>query len=387
MANQQGFSAAAGVGSLAKLFAHFDRTKMYDKDGNLKYVKYDNLTVRGFDRRTNTSEIDPSRTHLNYNLAPEREGGQAAFVERRLAEIYVHKSALKNAVVDWAVTLPALDQYEGREREFFQVCYDRLVKKFGEENVVSAYVHWDETTPHMHFVYMPIVPDKKHEQGFKLSKKDSNTVRYTVIENGRRVEKENSAAFSAYVHFILDQAVCTEMGFERSGITLTPDERTRKRAAKYEMTMPEYKEVQQMLAQTRAEVTAETERLESVRRSITSIQGEIDRVEGEIGIEERRIEELDERNRQARGRIEDLRDRIAAFADRAVNRLEMLVKRGDAAFRRLCGSGEKAPDGPRSAAAPYRTRKQEKTSLAGDRARVTQPGGRTGTTRGRGWKR
>lgn len=380
MANQQGFSATAGVGSLAKIFAHFDRTKMYDKDGNLKYVKYDNLTVRGFDRRTNTSEIDPSRTHLNYNLAPEREGGQAAFVERRLAEIYVHKSALKNAVVDWVVTLPALDQYEGREREFFQVCYDRLVKKFGEENVVSAYVHWDETTPHMHFVYMPIVPDKKHEQGFKLSKKDSNTVRYTVIENGRRVEKENSAAFSAYIHHILDEAVCESMGFERSGVSLSNEERVEKRTTKYEMTMPEFKEANRMLEQARnnlASVVAETEqateRLERLRR--TEAQARED------------IAKIDRRINETRSRIERLRERITAAADKTIERLRILVKRGDAAFQRLCSSGEKAPDGPRSAAVPYRTKTQEKTSLAGDRARVTQPDGRTGATRGRAWKR
>lgn len=29
------------------------------------------------------SQIDPDKTHLNYNLAPAREGGQKAFIERR----------------------------------------------------------------------------------------------------------------------------------------------------------------------------------------------------------------------------------------------------------------------------------------------------------------
>lgn len=31
---------------------------------------------------------------------------------------------------------------------------------YGEQNVLSAYIHKDETTPHMHFSFIPVTVDK-----------------------------------------------------------------------------------------------------------------------------------------------------------------------------------------------------------------------------------
>ena len=39
-----------------------------------------------------------------------------------------------------------------------------------KENVISAYVHFDEVTPHMHYAFVPVVEDKK-KGGYKLSAK------------------------------------------------------------------------------------------------------------------------------------------------------------------------------------------------------------------------
>ena len=33
--------------------------------------------------------------------------------------------------------------------------------RYGKENVISAYVHFDEVTPHMHYAFVPVVEDKK----------------------------------------------------------------------------------------------------------------------------------------------------------------------------------------------------------------------------------
>lgn len=44
---------------------------------------------------------------------------------------------------------------------FFLLVYTFLIGRYEEENVISAYVHMDETTPHMHFLFMPVVEDKK----------------------------------------------------------------------------------------------------------------------------------------------------------------------------------------------------------------------------------
>lgn len=45
--------------------------------------------------------------------------------------------------------------------QFFELSYKFLSERYGEQNVISAYVHMDETTPHMHFLFIRIVDDKK----------------------------------------------------------------------------------------------------------------------------------------------------------------------------------------------------------------------------------
>lgn len=47
------------------------------------------------------------------------------------------------------------------QKRFFQEAYNYLCKEFGEENVVSAVIHFDETTPHMHFDFVPMTEDNK----------------------------------------------------------------------------------------------------------------------------------------------------------------------------------------------------------------------------------
>ena len=46
-------------------------------------------------------------------------------------------------------------------------------ERYGKENVISAYVHFDEVTPHMHYAFVPVVEDKK-KGGYKLSAKSHN---------------------------------------------------------------------------------------------------------------------------------------------------------------------------------------------------------------------
>lgn len=124
-------------------------------------------------KRSNEN-IDPKRTHLNYNLAPDREGGQVAFLQRRLSQVRVQKRADVNVLCDWVVTLPQGNYTPDQERAFFQRSYDFLSAQYGESNVVSAYVHMDETQPHLHFAFIPVVPDRRRG-GEKVSAKECIT--------------------------------------------------------------------------------------------------------------------------------------------------------------------------------------------------------------------
>lgn len=62
-------------------------------------------------------------------------------------------------MVDCVVTLPK--DYNGQTKEFFEHTYEFLERDFGRDNVISSYVHMDETTPHMHFCFVPITSDNR----------------------------------------------------------------------------------------------------------------------------------------------------------------------------------------------------------------------------------
>ena len=127
--------------SCGHMFAHFDR--------KAEHISNENL--------------DRTRTHLNYNLATHQQMDQGEFVRKRCSEVRCQNRKDLNVMVSWVVTAPK-DLPEAEHKAFFQASYDFLKKRYGMENVVSAYVHMDEVTPHMHFAFVPVVRTFKQDR-------------------------------------------------------------------------------------------------------------------------------------------------------------------------------------------------------------------------------
>lgn len=116
-------------------------------------------------------KIDPAKTPLNYNLAadiqPDRQGD---FVKKRCSEVKCLNRKDVNVMCSWCVTAPkGLQPLE--HGLFFETTFQFLCDRYGAENVVSAWVHKDETTDHMHFAFVPVFYDKKKDC-YKVSAKD-----------------------------------------------------------------------------------------------------------------------------------------------------------------------------------------------------------------------
>lgn len=128
---------------------------------------------RGKDIERSNENIDSSRTPQNYNLGPARELWQVDFIRQRTGEVKCQKRADVKVMCDWVITIPKDFQaaHPHREREFFERTYEFLTSRYGEKNVISAYVHKDEVTPHMHFAFVPVTEDKRRG-GFKVSAKE-----------------------------------------------------------------------------------------------------------------------------------------------------------------------------------------------------------------------
>lgn len=162
-------------GGAFRMLLHYRRGK--DKDGQL--VAHGN------------SLIDESRSHLNYRLDGDIPSEKKLM--DRLAQVRVMKRDDVKVLCSWIVTLPTDGSVApDEEKQFFVAVKGFLDSKYGEKNCVSATVHMDESTPHMHYGFVPVVPDKKHG-GEKVASRDLITkahLRKFHTELRNYVEKE-----------------------------------------------------------------------------------------------------------------------------------------------------------------------------------------------------
>ncbi len=154
------------------------------------------------DRKCDRSnqEIHPERSHLNYNLAAEIQPLKPMeFLNKRLSEVYIHGNA-RVAFASWVVTAPKTLKSE-EEAAFFKHCFDRFVQIYGEKNVISCFVHRDESQSHMHFCFIPITHGKHGEKlcgKIVINKKSLNRMhpdmeKYVSEKLGHHVDILNGA--------------------------------------------------------------------------------------------------------------------------------------------------------------------------------------------------
>ena len=128
-----------------------------------------------FERKTdhhNNKEIDVAKTYLNQDLISDDSDMISRFNER-LNDVYCMKRDDVKALATWIVTLPeelSEAPYE-QQSAFFQATKQFLDDRYGQENAVAAVVHYDETTPHLHYAFVPVVFDAKKER-YKVSAKE-----------------------------------------------------------------------------------------------------------------------------------------------------------------------------------------------------------------------
>ncbi len=117
-------------------------------------------------------EIDTERTHENYDLC-EKDGDMNSRYKERMDEVHCLNRADVKTMADWVLTLPEElnEAPDSSKKRFFEESYDFLSERYGKENVLAGVVHNDETTPHMHFAFIPVTFDEK-KQREKVSAKE-----------------------------------------------------------------------------------------------------------------------------------------------------------------------------------------------------------------------
>ena len=127
-------------------------------------------------KHPSNEDIDSERLNQDYNLAPDRGVNSFSYYKYLIDGSYVYGRDDIKTMAGIIVTAPQ-DLPEEMETEFFKATYDFLAEKLGGENelnILSAPVHYDESgKPHMHFCFVPLVPDEKHaEYKYKVCMND-----------------------------------------------------------------------------------------------------------------------------------------------------------------------------------------------------------------------
>lgn len=128
-----------------------------------------------FERKTDhhtNKEIDVSKSYLNQDLMADGSDMLSRFNER-LNDVYCMKRDDVKALATWIVTLPeelTEAPYE-QQSAFFEATTNFLNDRYGQENAMAAVVHYDETTPHLHYAFVPVVFDYKKSH-YKVSAKE-----------------------------------------------------------------------------------------------------------------------------------------------------------------------------------------------------------------------
>ena len=154
--------------------------------GILRFHKYKGPEIgqieahneRTKEKYASNPDVDPARKHLNYNLLtpPPKYRPEA---ERQIREAGCRTRKDSVRLVETMITAsPEFFQNKSPQeiREYFERALEFMKSKQNPDTIISAVVHMDEKTPHMHLCFVPLTEDGR------LSAKD-------IVGNKKKLTK------------------------------------------------------------------------------------------------------------------------------------------------------------------------------------------------------
>lgn len=338
------------------------------------------------ERKTIPKNADPTRTHLNRELVefPDGVSDRTEAISHRIHTAGIKRKITPDQVRAIRIVLSGTHedmmkiQDEGRLDEWCDDNLQWLQRTFGNENTVSAVLHMDEHTPHIHATVVPIVTGerrkakKKQTEGKRSYRKKANTVRLCaddVLTREKLVTYHDSYA-KAMEKYGLQRGV---RGSEARHTTTAQYYRDLKRKtgeleANMRQLQTEQQQAEQQLDEVRQEVKSEklevakTEAKAAFVAKVGSLfgGGKLKEFEHRNEDLQKRIQELEnearQRERQQAKQIQEIRNayeqqhrKLSEFADFVrryfpyveklmpiINFLRDRLKFNDGIIRRLC---------------------------------------------------
>ena len=165
---------------------------------NEKYTKEKMLQISPHNERQKKSysnkNIDKNKTYLNYHLKKPIENTYLKEFKRLKEENNLKGQIHKNSIYVCEMLITSDKKFfdsigEEETKRYFKESFNFIsqYKHLGKENIISAVVHLDEETPHMHLVFIPVVNsvDKNKNKIRKISSsefwREKNS--YTILQD------------------------------------------------------------------------------------------------------------------------------------------------------------------------------------------------------------
>ena len=137
----------------------------------LRFAKYKGPEIahieshneRTKEKYASNPDIDTTRSQYNFHLVtPERK--YRAESEKQIAEAGCRTRSDSVRVVEALVTASPeffKDKKKSEVKAYFTEALDFIQKHQSKDTIISAVVHMDEKTPHMHLCFVPLTEDKR----------------------------------------------------------------------------------------------------------------------------------------------------------------------------------------------------------------------------------
>lgn len=108
-------------------------------------------------------DIDWTKSSENIDLLQQKENFRTV-VSNRISELDLKRRPRSDATIMCQCLITSDNTFfrnmnRHEQNDFFKQSLDFIKKKYGEKNLVSATVHYDERTPHMHVNFVPVTED------------------------------------------------------------------------------------------------------------------------------------------------------------------------------------------------------------------------------------
>ncbi len=137
----------------------------------LRFAKYKGPEIgrieahneRAKERYASNPDVDTSRSHLNVHLVEPR-GHYRAEAERQIAQAGCRTRPDSVRLVETLMT-GSPELFRGKNPQeicaYFRYALDFLTQRQRPETILSAVIHLEKKTPHMHVTFVPLTADNR----------------------------------------------------------------------------------------------------------------------------------------------------------------------------------------------------------------------------------